>query len=63
MITGIYRQEPFTDFLLFGTNYSILPEELWNPVYGITRPAQTWNPIRINSTSRPIDFDAWRADN
>ncbi|HRO84684.1 MAG TPA: sterol desaturase family protein, partial [Niabella sp.] len=31
---------------MFGTFQAELPEK--PPVYGITRPAQTWNPIKIN---------------
>jgi alkylglycerol monooxygenase len=34
------------------------------PVYGITRPAQTWNPIRINFQHLHLLIsDAWRAEN
>lgn len=34
------------------------------PVYGITRPAQTWNPIRINFQHLGLLIsDAWRAEN
>ena len=46
---------------LFGT----FQEELNNvpPVYGITRPAQTWNPIRINFQHLWLLItDAWRAE-
>ena len=47
---------------LFGT----FQEELPNvpPVYGITRPAQTWNPIKINFQHVwLLTKDAWRAKN
>ena len=46
---------------LFGT----FQEELENvpPVYGITRPARTWNPIRINFQHLGLLItDAWRAE-
>lgn len=34
------------------------------PVYGITRPARTWNPIRINFQHLGLMFmDAWRTNN
>jgi hypothetical protein len=34
------------------------------PVFGITRPAQTWNPIRINFQHFSLLIsDAWRAEN
>jgi sterol desaturase/sphingolipid hydroxylase (fatty acid hydroxylase superfamily) len=34
------------------------------PVFGITRPAQTWNPIRINFQHLSLLIsDAWRAEN
>lgn len=47
---------------LFGT----FQAELDNvpPVFGITRPANTWNPIRINFQHLSLLIkDAWRADN
>lgn len=47
---------------LFGT----FQEELdaVPPVFGITRPAQTWNPIRINFQHLGLLIsDAWRAEN
>lgn len=46
---------------LFGT----FQEELKDvpPVYGITRPVQTWNPIKINFQHLWLLFkDAWRAE-
>lgn len=45
---------------LFGTYQDELPEA--PPVYGITRPVQTWNPIRINFQHLWLMMqDAWRA--
>jgi alkylglycerol monooxygenase len=47
---------------LFGT----FQEELESvpPVFGITRPANTWNPIRINFQHLALMIsDAWRAEN
>lgn len=45
---------------LFGTFQEELPEA--PPVYGITRPARTWNPIRINFQHLWLLIqDAWRA--
>jgi sterol desaturase/sphingolipid hydroxylase (fatty acid hydroxylase superfamily) len=44
---------------LFGTFQQELPEV--PPVYGITRPAQTWNPIKINFQHLWLLMkDAWR---
>ncbi len=45
---------------LFGTFQEELPEV--PPVYGITRPVRTWNPIRINFMHLWLLIkDAWRA--
>ena len=45
---------------LFGTYQEELPNV--SPVYGITRPAQTWNPIKINFQHVwLLTKDAWRA--
>ena len=45
---------------LFGTFQEELPEVL--PVYGITRPVRTWNPIKINfQHAWLLTKDAWRA--
>jgi sterol desaturase/sphingolipid hydroxylase (fatty acid hydroxylase superfamily) len=45
---------------LFGTFQEELPES--PPVYGITRPASTWNPIKINFQHLWLLIkDAWRA--
>jgi alkylglycerol monooxygenase len=47
---------------LFGTFQKELPTV--PPVYGITRPAQTWNPIRINFQHLWLLItDAWRVRN
>ena len=44
---------------LFGTFQEELPDV--KPVYGITRPAQTWNPIKINFQHLWLLIkDAWR---
>ncbi len=47
---------------LFGTYQEELATE--PPVYGITRPADTWNPIRINFQHLSLLIsDAWRTSN
>jgi alkylglycerol monooxygenase len=47
---------------LFGTFQAELEDV--PPVFGITRPASTWNPIRINFQHLTLLIkDAWRADN
>lgn len=47
---------------LFGTFQEELPDV--KPVYGITRPAQTWNPIRINFQHMWLLIkDAWYTKN
>jgi len=47
---------------LFGTFQKELPDV--PPVYGITRPVRTWNPIRINFMHMWLLIkDAWRAGN
>ncbi|MBI1343386.1 MAG: sterol desaturase [Terrimonas sp.] len=47
---------------LFGTFQEELPDK--PPVYGITRPAATWNPIRINFQHAWLLIkDAWRTKN
>ncbi|MFZ9386823.1 MAG: sterol desaturase family protein [Chitinophagaceae bacterium] len=47
---------------LFGTFVEEKPEI--PPVYGITRPARTWNPIRINFQHLVLMIrDAWRTKN
>lgn len=45
----------------FGTFQEELPEV--KPVYGITRPARTWNPIKINFQHMALMAkDAWRTE-
>lgn len=47
---------------LFGTYQEELPDK--TPVYGITRPVQTWNPIKINFMHLGLLIsDAWRTKN
>ena len=47
---------------LFGTFQAELDDV--PPVFGITRPAQTWNPVRINFQHLTLLLkDAWRAEN
>lgn len=47
---------------LFGTFQEELPDV--KPVYGCTRPVQTWNPIKINFQHIGLLFtDAWRTNN
>lgn len=47
---------------LFGTFQEELPDV--KPVYGITRPVKTWNPIKINFQHLWLMItDAWRAEN
>jgi len=47
---------------LFGTYQAELPEA--PPVYGITRPVRTWNPIKINFQHLWLMIkDAWRTNN
>ncbi len=46
---------------MFGTFQEELPES--PPVYGVTRPANTWNPIKINFQHLWLMIkDAWRAE-
>lgn len=46
---------------IFGTFQEELPDV--QPVYGITRPAQTWNPVKINFQHMWLMIkDAWRAE-
>ncbi|MCC6282197.1 MAG: sterol desaturase family protein [Saprospiraceae bacterium] len=47
---------------LFGTFQEELPEE--KPVYGVSRPVRTWNPIKINFQHAWLMLkDAWRTRN
>lgn len=53
-------------FIIWDKLFGTFQEELPNvpPVYGITRPASTWNPIKINFQHLWLLMqDAWRTDN
>ena len=53
-------------FIIWDKFFGTFQEELDSvpPVYGITRPAKTWNPIRINFQHLWLLIsDAWRAEN
>lgn len=53
-------------FIFWDKWFGTFQEELTSvpAVYGITRPAQTWNPIKINFQHLGLLLsDAWRADN
>ena len=53
-------------FIIWDKFFGTFQEELPNvvTVFGITRPAQTWNPIRINFQHLGLLIsDAWRTDN
>lgn len=53
-------------FIVWDKLFNTFQEELdaVPPVFGITRPAQTWNPIRINFQHLSLLIsDAWRAEN
>ncbi|MEZ7504882.1 sterol desaturase family protein [Flavobacterium sp. Arc2] len=53
-------------FIIWDKLFNTFQEELEAvpPVFGITRPAQTWNPIRINFQHLSLLIsDAWRAEN
>lgn len=52
-------------FIIWDKWFGTFQEELESvsPVFGITRPAQTWNPIRINFQHLGLLItDAWRAE-
>ena len=52
--------------IIWDKMFSTFQEELPHvqPVYGITRPAQTWNPIKINFQHLGLlSADAWRTSN
>lgn len=52
-------------FIFWDKWFGTFQEELQSvpPVYGITRPAQTWNPIKINFQHLGLLIsDAWRAE-
>jgi sterol desaturase/sphingolipid hydroxylase (fatty acid hydroxylase superfamily) len=53
-------------FIIWDKLFGTFQEELDNvtAVYGVTRPAQSWNPIRINFQHISLLIsDAWRAEN
>jgi sterol desaturase/sphingolipid hydroxylase (fatty acid hydroxylase superfamily) len=53
-------------FIIWDKLFNTFQAELESvpPVFGITRPAQTWNPIRINFQHLSLLIsDAWRAEN
>ncbi|WP_394758761.1 sterol desaturase family protein [Flavobacterium sp.] len=53
-------------FIIWDKLFGTFQEELPNvpPVYGITRPAETWNPIKINFQHLSVLIkDAWHAEN
>ncbi|SEA69838.1 Fatty acid hydroxylase superfamily protein [Flavobacterium gillisiae] len=53
-------------FIIWDKLFNTFQEELEavHPVFGITRPAQTWNPIRINFQHLSLLIsDAWRSEN
>jgi alkylglycerol monooxygenase len=53
-------------FIIWDKLFNTFQEELEAipPVFGITRPAQTWNPIRINFQHLSLLIsDAWRSQN
>ena len=66
-INPIYLDKNYSQILiiwdkLFGTFQQELPDV--PPVYGITRPVRTWNPIKINFQHLFLLIrDAWRAKN
>jgi len=66
-INPIYMDKNHSQiFIIWDKIFGTFQEELdaVPPVFGITRPAQTWNPIRINFQHLWLLItDAWRADN
>lgn len=66
-INPIYMDKNHSQiFIIWDKIFGTFQEELDTvpPVFGITRPAQTWNPIRINFQHLWLLItDAWRADN
>ena len=53
-------------FIIWDKLFGTFQEELESvpPVFGVTRPAQTWNPIRINFQHLwLLTTDAWRSEN
>jgi alkylglycerol monooxygenase len=65
-INPIYMDKNHSQIFIFWDKiFGTFQEELDNvpPVFGITRPAQTWNPIRINFQHLWLLItDAWRAE-
>jgi alkylglycerol monooxygenase len=66
-INPIYMDKNHSQiFIIWDKLFGTFQEELDTvpPVFGITRPAQTWNPIRINFQHLWLMItDAWRAEN
>jgi len=66
-INPVYIDRNFGGILIiwdkiFGTFQEELPDE--KPIYGVTRPVNTWNPIKINFLHLSLLFnDAWRTKN
>jgi sterol desaturase/sphingolipid hydroxylase (fatty acid hydroxylase superfamily) len=65
-INPIYMDKNHSQlFIIWDKMFGTFQEELVDvpPVFGITRPAQTWNPIRINFQHLWLLItDAWRAE-
>jgi alkylglycerol monooxygenase len=65
-INEVYMDKNYGQiFILWDKWFGTFQEELDTvpPVYGITRPAQTWNPIKINFQHISLlALDAWRAE-
>jgi sterol desaturase/sphingolipid hydroxylase (fatty acid hydroxylase superfamily) len=65
-VNKVYMDKNYSQIFIvwdkwFGTFQDELPEE--PPVYGISRPAATWNPIKINFQHLWLLIkDAWRAN-
>jgi alkylglycerol monooxygenase len=66
-INPIYMDKNLSQIFIFWDKlFGTFQEELATepPIFGITRPAQTWNPIRINFQHISLLIkDAWRANN
>ncbi|MGL6269425.1 MAG: sterol desaturase family protein, partial [Chitinophagaceae bacterium] len=66
-INPIYLDKNYSQIFIFWDKiFGTYQEELKDvpPVYGITRPVQTWNPIKINFQHIWLLIkDAWRAQN
>lgn len=65
-INPIYMDKNHSQiFIIWDKLFGTFQEELDSvpPVFGITRPAQTWNPFRINFQHLWLLItDAWRAE-